>query len=338
MSDRGLIMDMLKKSSRILLASPEEPDIDSISCVVAFKEYIKRLHHFCSFESTIAMHCPDSLDSLCENSLYQFLDGADEVITDLPEWMPDCIVIFDYGDIRRARLPEKYAGIPIIGFDHHPPTGPQPSLSIIEPEAASCTVVLYKFFMDRFAGIFADDETGAVRRSLLAGIMSDTGRFSGPGTNPEALRIAAELDLGDEFFSMMHKASRAISLHQIYAEHKILSDHHFYPQCGLRVILADKIHLRHWENVNRLQLLPALNKLGRVVSTKVAALVIENDDGSWTCKLRPGLVLGLDGNPVDVGHIANRFDGGGHWYASGFTWRGNMEDLLDELESQVKEA
>lgn len=316
-------LEKLQGSKKILLVSPENPDIDSISCVCAFRGFLK----WAKPKSTkIAMYCCDSLDALKENTLISFIEGGEDVCTSLPRWRPDCIVIFDYGNIERARLPAKFNDIFIIGFDHHSRAGPAPDIEIVDEKLSACTMMLYKFF--RFAKYPFEGKNAA--RTLFAGIVADTGRFSNPATNIEAVKITADLDPDDNFFSeMMRVSRRRTPLRRLDVWLRILPCAEFYEESGLLVIVAGKREMERW-NASRRDLFTAFGILRDTEEARIVACLLENDDGSWSGSLRPGPV-----SDIEAHKIAEEFGGGGHPYAAGFTFKGDINVLLAGLKNAV---
>lgn len=318
-----IALQKLDQSRNILLVSPESPDIDSVSCVAAFRAFLKeRL----GTKVKIRAYCVDSLTSLKKNTLSPFIEGGNSVRKSLPPWRPDCIVIFDYGNIERAKLPEEYNGIPIIGFDHHPRTGPAPNIELVDENLSSCTLMLYEFFLFAFYPIGGS----AVAQTLLAGLVADTGRFSNSGTTSEALRAASDMDPKNEFIPEMLRASRRrIPLERLEVWQKIFPKIIFDKESGLVAMVASKKDMASW-GASRRDVMTAYGIVQDIEEGRVAAAIVENDDGSWSVSLRSGPVF-----HTEVQKIAEEFGGGGHVYAVGFTWRGDVQVLLASLKNCI---
>lgn len=323
---RALYETALRKigcSKRILLVSPENPDIDSISCVAAFRAFLRS-----RFGRKVSMraYCVDSLASLKENTLFPFIEGGNSVRDTLPSWKPDCILVFDYGNIERARLPREYEGVPIVGFDHHARQGPAPDIEIEDASFSSCTMMLYRFFSFARCSM----RKNGIGKTLLAGLIADTGRFSNSGTTSEALRIAGHLDPRNEWIPMMLRASRRrIPLERLDVWREMLHEAKFDPSSGLMILVASKKDMKRW-GATRRDLMAGFGVLQDIEEAKVAAVAVENEDWSWSVSLRSGPAY-----DIDVERIAEEFGCGGHSYAAGFIYAGDIGILLAGLKNTI---
>lgn len=318
---------LIQKSRAILLVSPEAPDIDSISSVAAFRLFLReRMPR----KTKIAMWCPNPLDTLKENSLFPFIEGGRYVRRHFPKWKPDCIIAFDYGNIERARLPKKYKDIPVIGFDHHARKGPAPDIEVVDETLPSCTALLYKVFVEALYPIGGS----TVARTLLAGLITDTGRFSNQATTSEALKIASNMDPRNEFLPAMLEASRRrISLDRLAVWQKIFADYsnlEFDKESCLLTLVADQKSMKRWGAESRRDVFTAFGILQDLEEVSVAAVIFENSDGSWQVSLRAGPVHGVPVKP-----IAEEFGGGGHPYAAAFPFKGDIRVLLASLKNTI---
>ncbi|MDP2696353.1 MAG: DHHA1 domain-containing protein [bacterium] len=327
--NREVAFNHMRTSRAILLVSPESPDIDSVSCMVVFEAFVKWINP----QAKIALYCCQSINSLARNSLFEFIKGNTEVVTTLPDWHPDNVVVFDYGNLARAKLPDAYKGISIIGFDHHPMSGQEPSIGIIDEAAASCTVVLYDFF--KFAGFDISED---VASTLMAGLFADTGRFNNLSVDRRSFEVAVHLDPDDKLIKRMLAASRRrIPFRRLQAWSRILDAVVLDRKSrvvSLTVGLADK---KDW-NVNKRDVMTAFSNIQSVQEAVVAAVMIEERAGHWSVSLRPGPMA-----QVDVNEIAKNFGGGGHKGAAGFKFGGGdawrtLSDLREFVVDKYKNS
>ncbi|MDP3901686.1 MAG: DHHA1 domain-containing protein, partial [bacterium] len=316
-------LQRLRSSGTILLVSPESPDIDSISCVSAFNCFMKWLNPDCQ----VAMYCCDSLHSLSNNTLFPFIKNTNRITKSLPRWSPEVVVVFDYGSLRRARLPQEYDDIPIIGFDHHPLVDKKPQIVVVDEKDASCTALLFRFF--EFAGYSFDRGVAA---TLLVGLMADTGRLGNASVNHSALITAARLDPDDKITRKILMASRRrIPIGRLPIWQRLINRINLDKTSGLVSLVVSRQDRANWRASKR-DIMTFFGILKDIEEGAAAAIITEEDRERWAVSLRTCPL-----REMNLAKIAKNFGGGGHDYAAGFSWMGSdVNRLVRELQNYIK--
>jgi len=125
-------------------------------------------------------------------AVYRFLPGSADVgatPADV-EGEVDAIVVVDATSPGRlAGLePLLNGGLPVADVDHHPDNTRFGNPTLVDPSACATSLILWELACDH--GFEVGAEAAA---NLLAGIVTDTGRFTFSNSDARALRAAAEL-------------------------------------------------------------------------------------------------------------------------------------------------
>ncbi|HJP67244.1 MAG TPA: bifunctional oligoribonuclease/PAP phosphatase NrnA [Actinomycetota bacterium] len=211
------------------------------------------------------------------------------------------------------------AATEVIVLDHHRTNPGFGTIAVIDPEASSTAELVYRL-IERMGGDLPDRAAAA----LYAGIVTDTGRFQYEATTPETLRVAAEL--------------RRYSFDHTKLARTLFED---APLAYLRVaaLALERIELVPeaslvWTYVTQSDLARVgatladtddLIDLVRVVrEADVACVIKQQADGQFKVSLRSK-------EATDVAAVAQRFGGGGHRLAAGYTATGGLEESVREL-------
>lgn len=170
-----------------ILTTHVNPDGDGIGSEVALAAYLRKRGK----EVSIINHSPTPPN-------YQFLDPKNEIIRFDPSLHSDkvqkaeVIFIVDTNHISRLRTLEPYAReskAVKICIDHHLDKDDTADLYLIDELATATGEILYNLF-EYLDGEKFEPE---IARALYTAIMTDTGSFRFPKTDPEIHQIAAHL-------------------------------------------------------------------------------------------------------------------------------------------------
>ncbi|GAC1442567.1 MAG: bifunctional oligoribonuclease/PAP phosphatase NrnA [Vulcanimicrobiaceae bacterium] len=248
----------------------------------------------------------------------RFLPDADRVAREIPADFPaDALWVFcDMSDTSRAGefLP-KIDRANVLDIDHHLGNTHFGALNYVLSDECSTGTCVLKLLRAMNAPITRDIAT-----NLLTTIMTDTGGFMHSNTTADVLRVSAELtELGadkeeitekifaNKRFAAIRIVGRALGEARLEMDGKFcwsLVDEAMLAQTGADGEDTEEIiqHLRSVEGVD------------------VAAL-FKDYDGDIRVSLR--------GNGrVNVQLAAGRLGGGGHYRASGLTFRGTLDDAI----------
>ena len=208
-----------------------------------------------------------------------------------------------------------------FAIDHHANDEQVAELNYLDPDAASCSILVWEVIRELGISITPD-----IALCAYTGLMTDTGRFQYQNTDERAFAAAAEMVAagaqpalaGREFFQNRSLASLQLEQRMIAGMELLHKG-----EITFAVITLDDFAACKAENADAESLIDTLRS---VRGARVACLLKE----------RPNLVRGslrAKDDDTDVAAIARMLGGGGHKAAAGFT----LEVPLAEAISQVKD-
>jgi phosphoesterase RecJ-like protein len=240
--------------------------------------------------------------------------SSEQVTFPEPKKYFDLLITVDCADLTQlgSFYKQNYAvfsDIPSINIDHHVSNKNFGSLNLVDTEVSSTTQLLFDWFKSMNAQIDEDIAT-----LLLAGIITDTGSFQNANTTPQSFDAAAELiDLGGRQQEIIRHVYKTKQLNSLKLWGKILSK-----------IQVNETYRYLWSSATQND----FKQTGTISSDKgdiidelmsnaqeadVILLLEEKPDGSLHGSLRS------TSEDVDISPIAQKYNGGGHSMASGFT-------------------
>ncbi len=317
------VAERLRREKHVLAVSHESPDGDALGSLSAFVLMCERLG------VPYVVYVPGDSAFPAE---YEFLPRLRDAVRGNPPMVePDTTVyMLDCASLARGGAQLFGEGLTVITIDHHQDNPGNADLNLIEPNAASTSVILYDIFR---AGHFPIDVQ--VAASLYVGLVTDTGRFQFSNTDPKAHRVAAELqELGVDVAAVAQQVYESVpqpklrllgrALEHMEVKHGGLIVTSWLDEADFRAAGADGSHA---EGI--------IDTLRMLRGATLAALVRERDKESG-----PETKVSLrstDGR-VDVAAIAALQGGGGHKQAAGFTSSGEVVEVLRWTEEQLRRA
>jgi len=252
---------------------------------------------------------------------YAFLPGLD--LTTKPDDFPVApavMITFDCGSLARLgdlAEPARRAG-ELIVLDHHASNDRFGSINVVDPDAASTTVMVR-----RLAAELGWPLTRDAALCIYTGLVTDTGRFQYSNTTPEVFGLAQELASFDLPIA-------AITRH-LFEEHRF-AYLQLVAACLARAELDRELEfvatwvtradLEHY-GVEFEETEGLIDLVRRSAEAEVSCVLKESPEG-----IRVSL---RSISHVDVGAMATRFGGGGHKFAAGFTATGTVAEVLDAI-------
>jgi len=306
------LIKIIERSNRIVVGTHIDPDCDGICSALIIARLIKYLKKrkpilFC--QSPI----PPKYNFLLKD--YKFTNRISNF---------DLLIAVDSADIKRIFSEKEVFKINkksiVVNIDHHQSNEQFGELSIIDENASSTCEILYKIFkklklkIDRsFAELF------------YSGIYNETGGFIYPNTNPDVLRIAAELITSGISPSQIVKKLNIKTL----AGTLLLSDvlktikikNGIGSMCLTRKMLK-KCKTDIWESENFISFLQAIRDV------RVSVFFREEKKGIRVSLRSDGI--------VDVNKFARKFGGGGHKLAAGIRLEGNLKTVKKKILKELK--
>lgn len=312
-----IVLDLAAVKGRIGLFPHERFDADAIGAAVALSRAFRKLG--CQTSVLTEEPVPDSLSHL---------PGLDEIIVhqpDIPYATFDLALAVDCHEASRlGSRGDIFLRTPTRGaIDHHIFQKEADPLQLIDPGASSSCELVFELIWDLelHLGREVFDLTSAIL--LLAGTITDTGRYSYSNTTPLCLRQAAALlerypvDLTELHYNLYERTTLA----RLQIKGDIFAT--ITPVAGGRVLLA---HVTRAMLENRGAPDDELSNLAAEIrateEVAVVFLLIETEEGAIRVSIRSNSCF-------DSAAFALRFGGGGHVKASGMSLEGySMEEAL----------
>jgi phosphoesterase RecJ-like protein len=311
-------VEVLRDADEVTLVCHVNPDADAMGSMLGLACFLA------GRGTRVVASSPNRPDDLPR--WVEALPGREHLVApgDLPK-SPPVVVTLDAADVARlnglAHLVQR--GGTVICIDHHRTNPGFGTINVIDPEASATAELVYRLIKRSGEDFGAD-----VAANLYAGLVTDTGRFQYESTSPEVLRIAAELRERPFDHARLAQA--------LYADGSVA----YLRLLGLvldRVTFVPEANLV-WTHLARKELeeggvpIQDTDDLIDLVRTAreadVAAVIKEQRDGGWKVSLRSR-------GDTDVAAVAERFEGGGHRLAAGYTSKQPLDDtvrvLLDVL-------
>jgi phosphoesterase RecJ-like protein len=308
----------IRDARTLALACHVGPDGDALGSMLA-------MHHLCRAQGRA------SIASWSEPFIvaphYDYLPGLDIVTKplDFPA-EPDVMVTFDCGSIDRLGdlAPAARAARELIVLDHHRSNDRYGTINVVEPDAAATAVVVRELVrrlgwqLNRDAAI-----------CLYTGLVTDTGRFQYSNTTPEVFAMAEELSHFDLPIAQMTR--------QLFEESRFDYLQLVAACLGRSELDRDLRFVATWITEDDMRRYGVaieeteglIDLVRRAAEAEVSCVLKETPDG-----IRVSLRAV---SSADVGAVAQRFGGGGHRFAAGFTAPGSVWQVLEAIKHELRQ-
>jgi phosphoesterase RecJ-like protein len=313
------IINQIKKSQHLLLASHCDPDGDAISSLLAMGLALDKL------DKKVTLYNASPIPAV-----YRFLPAVQRIVRHTEKAATyDAALILDCGNLSRVgEVSTKVNQIPvIINIDHHVTNTGFGHIQLIDPAACSTAEIVYRLIKALDAPI-----NKAIATSIYTGILTDTGSFRFSNTNQAAFAISQEMvQYGVKPYNVAQHVFGTYSLGRIKLLNLALDSIEISDNGKLSVMTLTNAMFEETgtqpEDVDGI-----INYARRIEDVKVAALIQEQKNGGTNSdKLRNFHVSLRSDGTVDVAAIAGAFGGGGHSNAAGFQIEMSMAKLKSEI-------
>jgi bifunctional oligoribonuclease and PAP phosphatase NrnA len=304
----------LRRRSSFVMVSHVKPDGDTLGAGLALGLALKRLGKRVAYFQQ---------DSVPRN--LRFLPDSELVAPTLPADLPeDTLYVFcDMSDWRRAgeHLPP-VARENMLDVDHHLANALFGKLNfVLESECSTGSVVVHLL---RALGVPIDRR---IATCILATVMTDTGGFMHSNTSPEALELAAELmrlgadkeEITEEIFLRKRVGATKLLGRIIDAMRFEHDGRYCYSYVDDAMLAQTGADGEDTEDM--------VNTLLGQEGVEVAAL-FKAIEGEIRVSLRSS-------GRLNVQAAAQRLGGGGHFRASGLTYRGSLQEAFAAVEAAL---
>jgi phosphoesterase RecJ-like protein len=311
------VIDRLTESQAIFLSTHINPDGDAIGSLIALGLGLQQhgKHIYLYNASPIP-------------AVYRFLPGVQLVQQVLPEssaW--DTAVVLDCGTLDRIGAAVDFVrGLPqVINIDHHVTNTNFGRYRLVDSTACSSAEIVYRLLKKMAITIDA-----AIATSIYTGILTDTGSFRFANTNSAAYTICSEMvQAGVDPYTVAQHVYGTYSLGRIKLLNMALDSIEISANGKLSLMTLTQDMFRETDT-NPEDVDGMINYAKRIEDVKVAALIMENENGA--VQKRYHVSLRSDGT-VDVAEIAASFGGGGHFSAAGFGVESSLKALKKTINS-----
>ncbi len=311
------IVDLIKNSRRILVATHTHPDGDAIGSLVALGLALKTLN------KNMLWYNESSIPAV-----YRFLPAVNRIVgyVDLPGSF-DTAVVLDCGDLARTgKRAGALGALPVvINIDHHMTNTGFGTAQLVDTGACATAEIVY-----RLIGQLGVPVSPEMAVAIYTGILTDTGSFRFSNTNQASFEICQEMvSLGVNPYHVAQRVYGTYSLGRIKLLNLALDSIEISKNGKLSLMTLTREMLfetgTHPEDADGL-----INYARRIQDVKVAALIQEYFAG-WDEVSPPFHVSLRSDGSVDVAAIAKRFGGGGHLNAAGFSVSASLADIKNQL-------
>lgn len=322
-------VELIDKSSSVLLTTHTRPDGDACGCLAAMRDALVALGK--KVKLLMLSEVPEWYEFLFDEKVP--LLGEDIQLEELMQGRFgefDLIMVIDTNSY--SQLPKfdeylKQAGKPVLVIDHHETADGLGDVELVESDAAATALIVYDLL--KYAGW---PVTGKMAEALFVAVATDTGWFQFSNTDSRVYRACAELiDAGAKPTEIHHNLYQNFSLQRFKLMAAMLNtlELHFdgrYAAQHLRQEDFERTSAAYNDTEN------LISECRRLSTVEVAALFIELKDSRIRCSLRSR-------GAVDVSKIAQKFGGGGHKMAAATFLDGPLENakqlVLEEVSKRL---
>lgn len=306
--------EVLGDATSVALACHVNPDADAMGTMLGLSEFLRArgVETVCSYGN----------EPFDPPRWVEALPGR-EALVDPKRFPrePAVMVTLDCASLDRlARLAgsAKRAG-EVVWIDHHVSNDGLGTIPLIDPTASSSAEIAYRLI--RTIGGPLPDGAAA---GLYAGVVTDTGKFQYEAVTPEVLRLGAELREFDfdhtRLVQALYEDNRTAYLRLLGTALRRLRE---VPEADLVWTYLTQADLAE-AGVGPGETDDLIDVLRTARGVDVAAVLKQQRDGRFKVSLRSR-------GGHDLASVAERFGGGGHRLASGYTSRHGLEGTVRRL-------
>ena len=309
------IVEHLRQYQTIFVCAHIMPDGDCLGSALGLTWALRRMG------KTVNVTCPDHI-----SNSFEYLPGFAELGQKTPT-DEQLLVYVDGSSADRfgAAYDKKFFDSrPVLVIDHHVTNELFAPMNYVDTHAASTAEIICRII--RALGVEIDKP---MAQCLLTGVITDTLGFRTASTTVETLRTATALmEAGASIPDIVERSFNQVPLPNLRLRGRVFSEAKL--EDGILWAEVSKKLLREL-GVNGNGTAGIINQLLSVDTAKVAALLVEKDNGKIDIGLRSRV-------GYDVSLIAARLGGGGHKQASGALIDGPLEQARERVLAEIKKS
>jgi len=297
--------DLVSRADRILIISHIRPDGDAVGSTLGLGLILEEMG------KEVSLVLEDGVPKV-----FNHLTGADRIIREVVGVF-DLVIVVDSSDIERIGSVLDDYGEPDVNIDHHPTNTQFAKLNLVRDNAVATVEIIFDLVQELSYPINLP-----IAEALLTGLLTDSLGFQTSNTNPQTLRIAAELmEVGANLPDLYRKAMLEKSIEAVKYWGQGLSGIQMEDRLvWASLSLEDRIAADYTGRDDA----DLINVLARIKETDISIVFVEQKNGSvkvsW--RSRPGF---------DVSVVATQFGGGGHKPAAGADINGDLKRVQEEV-------
>ena len=305
------IAEALDEAECIGLFTHENMDGDTLGSAVALCLVMRSLGKECHV--IIAEKIPNNIEFIESGCTINVASGD---FSQLPEF--DLTVLVDVGESTRLDIRQDLFedGDVRMCIDHHVSSKPTQEYNYVDTTSAATAEIVYDIISE--LGVEIDSD---VADALYVGIVTDTGRFQYENTSSKTHRIAAELlDKGVRTSKIFAEVYQNISFSKKLLESSILAT--LTMEAGGKAAIAYMTH-EMLETAGAIEedTEGVAEELRSLRDVEVSVFVRETPDGKTKTSMRAKTYY-------NVAELAQKFGGGGHIRAAGFTSEESVSEVI----------
>ncbi len=307
MSQRTIqaILKRIEAAERILVSAHATPDGDALGSTLALTMALREMG-----KEVVAFNTDGVI------SPFGFLPGAKTVQNRLdPDASFDLGFLLDAGELQRAGIDLRAHCTELINIDHHPHSETFGVENLVDIEAASTAILVYRLLRQQRHPISLD-----VAINIYTATLSDTGSFRYSNANQEAFVVAAEMvGLGInswEIASRLYETQPAQRLTLLGEALRTLQ----ITNCGRYASISVTSEMYELCHAEAKHTDGFVNYPRSIEGVEVSIFFRQTDPNRFKVGFRS------KGN-VDVGALAREMGGGGHHNAAGVLVEGGLEEV-----------
>jgi len=298
------VLEEINKAHYILIVSHHNPDADTISCALAFSNYM--------YENKIKHKVFNNSDKIPKK--LDFLSKFDKITNEIPKFY-DLVIYVDCANNLRVNIniPEN---IKTINIDHHQSNTNFADINIVDYSKGSTAEVVFEFFNINRLLISKNIAT-----CLYVGIYDDNIAFTTPRTDAKTFeKINTLLKTGIKPEYIANKLLRRDSLAKYRLLPKILNTLQLHHEGKVATIYLDA----SWIKETGASIQECDDVVNMVLNISIVEVVL------YLRVINAKVRVSLRSKNINVSSFAKVYSGGGHINAAGLTM--DTDSILEAKE------
>lgn len=318
----------VRDAGSVALLTHRKPDGDAIGSVLALARAL-------SGQCTVHSHLVGPVGK----SLLELAGETPLVISDNePEVDPDLVILVDTGSWVQVGPLSKWLKARrdrVIGLDHHPVGDDIASERIIDPSAASCTMLVLQLLEE--LGLKVDGDRHGVGEAIFMGLATDTGWFRHSNADAACFKVASYLlERGVDRTRLYRLLEENASTGSLGLLARALGSlqYEFDGRCAI-------MHLTDQDftsaGAQRVEVEGIVNQPLGISGVEASILLYADGDDVTKISLRSKPPVEPGGRFINVSEIASAMGGGGHVHASGARFTGSIDAAITAALKAMRE-